>query len=119
MSEELHQRDLIDNPEKIGKWDFRNIGSTNLNALKNAGIIPKKDYKNFERRKPDGIITSKKEVVAIVENKHISKFKTEKQKNKNKPGTMKWAAWIVARLGGWKGYESQHPPGPITFFKGL
>jgi len=80
MSEELHQRDLIDNPEKIGKWDFRNIGSTNLNALKNAGIIPKKDYKNFERRKPDGIITSKKEVVAIVENKHISKFKTEKQK---------------------------------------
>jgi len=46
-------------------------------------------------------------------------IKTEKQKNKNKPGTMKWAAWIVARLGGWKGYESQHPPGPITFFKGL
>ena len=28
MSEELLQRDLINNPEKIGKWDFRNIGST-------------------------------------------------------------------------------------------
>ncbi|MDR2125795.1 MAG: SAM-dependent methyltransferase, partial [Prevotellaceae bacterium] len=80
MSEELLQRDLINNPEKIGKWDFRNIGSTTLNALKNAGIIPKKDYKNFERRKPDGIITSKKEVIAIVENKDVSKFKTEKQK---------------------------------------
>jgi type I restriction-modification system DNA methylase subunit len=48
--------------------------------LKNAGIIPKKDYKNFERRKPDGIITSKKEVIGIVENKSISKFKTKKQK---------------------------------------
>ncbi|MDR1348856.1 MAG: N-6 DNA methylase [Prevotellaceae bacterium] len=80
MSEELLQRDLIRNPEKIGKWDFRNIGSTTLNALKNAGIIPKKDYKSFERRKPDGIITSKKEVIAVVENKDISKFKTEKQK---------------------------------------
>jgi len=80
MSEELLQRDLIRNPEKIGKWDFRNIGSTTLNALKNAGIIPKKDYKSFERRKPDGIITSKKEVIAIVENKDVSKFKTDKQK---------------------------------------
>ncbi|GAP72316.1 N-6 DNA methylase [Candidatus Symbiothrix dinenymphae] len=80
MSEELLQRDLINNPEKIGKWDFRNIGSTTLGALKNAGIIPKKDYKDFERRKPDGIITSKKEVIAIIENKDISKFKTAKQK---------------------------------------
>ncbi|MDR2651697.1 MAG: hypothetical protein LBC68_05225, partial [Prevotellaceae bacterium] len=80
MSEELLQRDLINNPEKIGKWDFRNIGNTTLSALKNAGIIPKKDYKNFERRKPDGIITSKKEVIAIVENKDVLKFKTAKQR---------------------------------------
>ena len=80
MSEELHQRDLINNPDKIGKWNFYNIGATSLNALKNAGIIPKKDYKTFERRKPDGIITTKKEVVGIVENKSISKFKTKKQK---------------------------------------
>lgn len=80
MSEELLQRDLIDNPEKIGKWEFRNIGATTLNALKNAGIIPKKDYKNFEKRKPDGIITDKKQVVAIVENKNIPTFKTAKQR---------------------------------------
>ena len=80
MNEELLQRNLINNPEKIGRWDFCNIGSTTLNALKNAGIIPKKDYKSFERRKPDGIITSKKEVVAVVENKSVSKFKTKKQK---------------------------------------
>ena len=87
MSEELLQRDLINNPEKIGKWDFRNIGSTTLSALKNAGIIPKKDYKSFERRKPDGIISipdvvkSKiKTVIGIIENKNVSKFKTDKQK---------------------------------------
>ncbi len=80
MNEELLQRDLVNNPDKIGKWDFRSIGATSLNALKNAGIIPKKDYKNFERRKPDGIITSKKEVIGIIENKAISNFKTKKQK---------------------------------------
>ena len=45
--------------------------------------------------------------------------KTEKQKNKNKHRTIKWASWIIARIGGWKGYESQRAPGPITFFKGL
>ncbi len=71
MSEELLQRDLINNPEKIGKWEFRNIGATTLNALKNAGIIPKREYKGFEKRKPDGIITNKKQVIAVVENKNI------------------------------------------------
>lgn len=45
--------------------------------------------------------------------------KTEKQKNRNKPDTLKWASWIIARIGGWKGYASQRPPGPITFYKGL
>jgi hypothetical protein len=45
--------------------------------------------------------------------------KTEKQKNPNKVRTLKWAAWIIARIGGWKGYNKQRPPGPITFFIGL
>jgi len=45
--------------------------------------------------------------------------KTAKQTNVNKPGSLKWAVWIIARMGGWKGYVSQRAPGPITFFKGL
>ena len=45
--------------------------------------------------------------------------KTEKLKNRNNPSTLKWASWVIARVGGWKGYASQRPPGPITFFKGL
>jgi hypothetical protein len=27
--------------------------------------------------------------------------------------------WHVARLGGWTGYASERPPGPITFTRGL
>ncbi len=45
--------------------------------------------------------------------------KTEKLKNRYSPDTLKWASWVIARIGGWKGYASQRPPGPITFFKGL
>ncbi len=44
---------------------------------------------------------------------------TDKQKNSAKSHTLKWATWIVARLGGWKGYKSQRKPGPIVLQKGL
>jgi type I restriction-modification system DNA methylase subunit len=82
MSEELHQRDLIEKPEKIGKWDFYNIGATTLKSLKENKIIPNLDYKEFERRKPDGIIVFKKNVVAVLENKRPSEFNTEAKKKK-------------------------------------
>lgn len=45
--------------------------------------------------------------------------KTEKQKNPHPPNSLAWAAWIIARLGGWSGYASYRPPGPITFHHGI
>ena len=50
---------------------------------------------------------------------HQLEGNTDKQKNASKPSTLKWATWIIARLGGWKGYASQRKPGPIVFQKGL
>lgn len=44
---------------------------------------------------------------------------TDKLKNQASPNTLKWATWIIARLGGWKGYETQRKPGPIVLQKGL
>ncbi|MBB6110190.1 transposase, Tn5 family [Mucilaginibacter lappiensis] len=42
---------------------------------------------------------------------------TEKLKNPEKTNTLKWATWIIARIGGWKGYTSQRKPGPIVLQK--
>ena len=45
--------------------------------------------------------------------------KTKLQSNPHRKGTLAWAAWIIARQGGWTGYASHRPPGPVTFHNGL
>jgi hypothetical protein len=44
---------------------------------------------------------------------------TALQKNPHPPNSLAWAAWIIAKLGGWDGYPKSKPPGPITFGHGL
>ncbi len=51
MSEELLQRDLLKNPDKIGVWDFYNIGATSVKTLKEYGIIRNVNYGKEEKRK--------------------------------------------------------------------
>jgi len=45
--------------------------------------------------------------------------KTEKQKNPYKAKDLKRYVWVIARLGGWKGYESNRHPGITTLWIGL
>lgn len=45
--------------------------------------------------------------------------KTAKQKNPYQADQLSWASWIIGRLGGWKGYKSESPPGPITMLRGF
>jgi hypothetical protein len=44
---------------------------------------------------------------------------TSKQSNPFNRLTLAWAAWIIAKLGGFSGYKSQSPPGPITMKCGI
>jgi hypothetical protein len=43
--------------------------------------------------------------------------KTAKQKNPHPEGSLAYAAWVFARLGGWTGYYGK--PGPIVMLRGL
>lgn len=46
--------------------------------------------------------------------------RTARQKNPHPTGTLAWAAWIIARLGGWKSSSrSESPPGALTMRRGL
>ena len=44
--------------------------------------------------------------------------KTAKQKIPHPHGSLAHAAWVLARMGGWKGYASEAKPGPITMSHG-
>jgi len=45
--------------------------------------------------------------------------KTALQKNPYPALSLAWAAWVIAKLGGWDGYPKSKPPGPIIFRHGL
>lgn len=45
--------------------------------------------------------------------------RTGKLKNPHAKESLAYASWVVARLGGWSGYASERPPGPITITRGL
>ena len=45
--------------------------------------------------------------------------RTLRQQNPHPRCSLAWAAWLIARLGGWDGYPSSRPPGPITLKIGI
>lgn len=74
----------------------------------------------------DGIVNDKvqkyfnpMEVVVLQVLDEELKGTTIKQQNPHRKGTLAWASWIIAKLGGYSGYRSQSPPGPMTYKWGL
>ena len=58
--------------------------------------------------------------IAVLDNLNTTvQGKTALQQNPHANRSLAWAAWIIAKLGGWDGYPSSKPPGPITFRNGL
>lgn len=72
-----------------------------------------------ENGRPATDVFDENEIIFLSVLQPLLEGKTEKQKNKCEKNSLAWAAWIIGRLGGWKGYKSESPPGPITMSNGL
>jgi Transposase DDE domain len=59
------------------------------------------------------------EVAALTALNQQFEARSKRLKNPHPRETLAWASWIIGRLGGWDGYQSSRPPGPITFKNGL
>jgi hypothetical protein len=68
---------------------------------------------------PASLVFTPSEIETLAALEKRFKGKTRLQSNPHPNNSLAWAAWIIAKLGGWNGYASSKPPGPITFFNGL
>jgi len=68
---------------------------------------------------PAGICFTESEKECLEVQSKKLEGKTEKLKNPHRKSTLRYATWVIARLGGWKGYASERKPGLTTLWIGL
>lgn len=73
MSEELLQTI----PQTVGTYTYYRLGSTTLDQLKNAGLIPQRNYGKNRLKKPDGLLKRQDLVKAVVEYKTPEEIATD------------------------------------------
>lgn len=102
----------IEDPKKLQILSILCVST----AIKVMSLVESRDGKN--RRSAADLYTKDELILLLLICKKLE-GKTEKQKNPHPKNSMAWAAWIIARLGGWNGYRSEGPPGPIVMLRGL
>jgi len=90
-------------------------------AVVTLQLVQGRDGRQPDGRRPDpaSLVFDAVEIEALdAVAKHSYAPRTKLQTNPHPPKTLAWAAWIIARLGGWDGYP-RTTPGPITMANGL
>jgi len=75
--------------------------------------------RNGRSHQPVRLAFDATEVTTLAALNHNLEAQSKRLKNPHPPDSLAWAAWIIGRLGGWDGYPSSKPPGPITMKHGL
>jgi len=75
--------------------------------------------RNGQHHQSASLVFTPHEIDTLAALENSFKGKTRLQTNPHLKSSLAWAAWIIAKLGGWNGYASSKPPGPITFYNGL
>jgi DDE family transposase len=102
----------IEDPKKLQVLSLLCVAT----AIKVMSLVESRDGRN--NRSASDLYTKNELILMVLLCKKLE-GKTEKQKNPYVKNSMSWAAWIIARLGGWNGYRSESPPGPIVMLRGL
>ena len=108
----------IEDSELESGWAIRKLCVLMLSALIRIFQM-NLAYSEQEQGQPIEEIFSKEEVQCLKNINVKLQGTTAKLQNNNDSTRLKWATWIIARLGGWKGYDSQGPPGVIVLKRGL
>jgi hypothetical protein len=107
----------LEQSELESGWAIRKLAVLALNAtLRVMQLMYASEEENIQ---PITEVFNEKEQKCLVQLNDQFSGKTTKQSNPFKTKTLAWAKWIIARLGGWKAYKCEKPPGPITLKRGL
>lgn len=107
----------IESSELETGWAIRKLTVMALNAA--LRVMQLLLAFNNEQSQPIAQVFDEGEIKCLEQINKKLQGDTEKSKNKNNPATLSWASWVIARLGGWKNYNSKRPPGPIILKRGL
>ncbi len=113
-----HKGFQIEDSELESGWAIRKLCVIMLSALLRIFQM-NMAYNDPEGGQPIQEVFSSEEIECL---KHVCaklQGKTVKLQNNNDATKLKWATWIIARLGGWTGYQSQGNPGIILLKRGL
>lgn len=84
-------------------------------AVMTLQLVQARDGRSAE---PASVVFNEDEIQVLAALAGKYQGKTKLQSNPHPPRSLAWAAWIIARLGGWDGYP-RTKPGPITINRGL
>lgn len=102
----------VENPESLFKLFALAIGA----AVKVLTLVNARDDSTNQHTSD---IFTEDEIAVLKAISQKVNGSTKRQQNPYQTGKLSWAAWIIARLGGWNGYVREKPPGPITMYDGL
>jgi hypothetical protein len=108
----------IEESELESGWALRKLVVMQLSALLKI-LQMNIAYSQPEGGQPINEVFDSEQIEVLQKLEKKLQGNTQKLKNNNDPQTTKWATWVVARLGGWKGYDSQGSPGVIALKRGL
>lgn len=82
-------------------------------------LLAERSHEDLHEGQPLEHVFDEQEQACLTSLNEQVQGRTEKQRNPHPVGSLAWAAWVIARLGGWSGYASQHRAGPATYHRGL